>query len=86
MIVGVGKYPRFLDENGPFATWYKQAKSLDVNSRSKSLSQNQGLATAHEACATSGETEANVEKVDYHFICYTNVDGTLYELGMTSCC
>lgn len=71
----------FLDESGPFAKWYKEAKALGVNDRSKSLATNQDLAVAHEDCATSGETRADVEKVEYHFICYTNVDGTLYELG-----
>jgi len=68
-----------MDEKGPFANWYKKAEKLDVSARSKSLSQDTGLATAHETCATSGETPANVEHVIYHFICYTNVDNTLYE-------
>jgi len=65
--------------NGPFKQWLDEAKKLGVEERSDSLANSASLSTAHENCATTGETDANPNAVDHHFISYVNLDGTLYE-------
>ena len=66
--------------NGPFAEWYQKAKDLDVDERSDCLAKS-SVATAHETCANSGETDSQPLKVEHHFITYINSDGRLYEFG-----
>lgn len=70
-----------LDKDGSFSKWLGKAEQLGVEERSKSLEKCDELASAHEECATSGDTEADPENVVHHFICYTNVGGRLYETG-----
>ena len=45
------------------------------------LEQDEELEETHESAATEGQTEQTSEDVDTHFICFSHVDGHLYELG-----
>ncbi|XVF51822.1 hypothetical protein PTKIN_Ptkin04bG0215000 [Pterospermum kingtungense] len=47
--------------------------------RASFLETDREMEVAHSAAATAGETEAS-DNVDTHFICFTCVDGELYEL------
>jgi ubiquitin carboxyl-terminal hydrolase L3 len=68
--------------SGPFSEWFNQAKELDVQARSDHLANYQPLAGIHKTCAESGETAAPAEneKIEHHFVAYTNIDGRLIEL------
>lgn len=64
------------------ARFYQNAKLLSPEARAKLLEEEGGIASAHSAAVKDGETavpDIN-EKIDLHFICFTVVDGTLYEL------
>lgn len=64
--------------------WLEKALKMGVDERSDSLAENSEMASAHEECARSGDTDAN-EKVSHHFICFVNHNGSLYELGKFLC-
>ena len=63
----------FLD---PF---FKSTASMDPMERAAFLEKDREMEVAHSVAATAGDTEAS-ENVDTHFICFTCVDGQLYEL------
>ncbi|KAI1727494.1 ubiquitin carboxyl-terminal hydrolase, family 1 domain-containing protein [Ditylenchus destructor] len=64
--------------DGPWAKWFNEAKGLTVDDRSDLLAKDNNLATLHEDCAGSGQSEMP-EDVENHFISYTHVGGRLYE-------
>uniref|UniRef100_A0A914ZRI4 Ubiquitin carboxyl-terminal hydrolase n=3 Tax=Parascaris univalens TaxID=6257 RepID=A0A914ZRI4_PARUN len=67
--------------SGALKQWLDKALTLDVDERSDSLAFNEELEQAHESCARSGETEPERESpIEHHFICFINMDGTLYEI------
>ncbi|KAL5748416.1 hypothetical protein ACOSP7_025458 [Xanthoceras sorbifolium] len=59
--------------------FYKSTASLNPLERAVFLEKDREMEVAHSVAATAGETEAS-DNVDTHFICFTCVDGQLYEL------
>lgn len=59
--------------------FFKSTASLDPLERAAFLENDNEMEVAHSVAATAGDTEAS-DNVDTHFICYSCVDGELYEL------
>lgn len=59
--------------------FYKSTASMDPMERALFLENDREMEVAHTVAASAGETEAS-DDVDTHFICFTCVDGQLYEL------
>jgi ubiquitin carboxyl-terminal hydrolase L3 len=55
---------------------------MDYMARGQALADSFELASAHHTVAKEGQTEAPEADADvnYHFICFVNVDGNVYEL------
>ncbi|KAE9613777.1 hypothetical protein Lal_00015980 [Lupinus albus] len=68
-----------LVEDSFFDKFFKSTASLDPFQRAVFLENDREMEVAHSAAATAGDTEAS-DNVDTHFICFTCVDGELYEL------
>lgn len=63
--------------------YFKDSKALSEEERCGKLDEGDGIATAHEEAATAdSETKAPdlMDDIKTHFICFTQVDGELYEL------
>ncbi|KAA8526024.1 hypothetical protein F0562_007876 [Nyssa sinensis] len=59
--------------------FFKSTVNMDPLERAMFLENDREMEVAHSVAATAGETEAS-DNVDTHFICFTCVDGELYEL------
>ncbi|XP_062073907.1 ubiquitin carboxyl-terminal hydrolase 3 isoform X2 [Humulus lupulus] len=59
--------------------FFKSTASLGPLERARYLENDREMEVAHSIAATAGETEAS-DNVNTHFICFTCVDGVLYEL------
>ncbi|XP_059275885.1 ubiquitin carboxyl-terminal hydrolase 3-like isoform X1 [Lycium ferocissimum] len=68
-----------LDEGSFFDKFYKSTARMDPMERASFLENDREMEVAHSVAATAGDTEAR-EDVEDHFICFTCVDGQLYEL------
>merc|ERR1719351_695064 len=70
-----------LDE-GPLNKFVEATKAVSPEERAIKLEDDDDICDAHDRAATEGQTGApgRDDKVDYHFICFVNVDGGLYEL------
>eukprot|EP00729_Bicosta_minor_P008253 gene8253-25644_t len=68
--------------DGFLKTFIEETKTLSPEERGAKLEGNEGITEAHEVSAQEGQTAAPEpeEQVLLHFICFTKVDGTLYEL------
>ncbi|OWM88342.1 ubiquitin carboxyl-terminal hydrolase 3 [Punica granatum] len=65
--------------------FFKSTSSMDPHQRAAFLENDRDMEVAHSVAATAGDTEAS-DNVDTHFICFSCVDGELYELdGRKSC-
>ncbi|XP_008798792.2 ubiquitin carboxyl-terminal hydrolase 3-like isoform X2 [Phoenix dactylifera] len=62
-----------------FDRFYKSTANLDPFERADFLEKDREMEDAHSVAATAGDTEASSD-VNEHFICFTCVDGELYEL------
>ncbi|WCJ25819.1 Ubiquitin carboxyl-terminal hydrolase 3 [Euphorbia peplus] len=58
---------------------FKSTANMDPLQRAAFLENDREMEVAHSVAATGGETEAT-DNVDTHFICFTCVDGKLFEL------
>ncbi|MBN3310250.1 UCHL1 hydrolase, partial [Amia calva] len=54
--------------------------SMSAEDRAKQLEQNKEIHCAHDEVAAEGQCRIEEDKVNFHFITFTNVDGQLYEL------
>ncbi|XWS49685.1 hypothetical protein CRYUN_Cryun12cG0024300 [Craigia yunnanensis] len=68
-----------LQEGSFLDKFFKSTASMDPMERATFLENDREMEVAHSVAATAGETEAS-DNVDTHFICFTCVDGELYEL------
>ncbi|KAK7251800.1 hypothetical protein RIF29_35329 [Crotalaria pallida] len=68
-----------LAEGSFFEKFFKSTESLDPFQRAVFLENDREMEVAHSVAASAGDTEAS-DNVDTHFICFTCVDGELYEL------
>ncbi|KAM3396991.1 ubiquitin carboxyl-terminal hydrolase 3 isoform X1 [Capsicum galapagoense] len=68
-----------LDEGSFLDKFFKSTAHMDPMERASFLQTDREMEVAHSVAATAGDTEAPVN-VDTHFICFTFVDGQLYEL------
>ncbi|GMN30980.1 hypothetical protein TIFTF001_003050 [Ficus carica] len=59
--------------------FFKSTANMDALERARFLENDTEMEVAHAVAATAGDTEAS-DDVNTHFICFTCVDGTLYEL------
>lgn len=64
--------------------FFKTTANMDPSERAAFLEKDTEMEDAHSVAATAGDTEASSD-VDEHYICFTCVDGELYQLdGMKS--
>lgn len=68
-----------LVEGSFFDKFFKSTADMDPMQRALFLENNRDMEVAHSVAATAGDTEAS-DNVNDHFICFTCVDGELYEL------
>jgi len=68
-----------LIEESFLARFYKSTENMDPFERASFLEENQEMEDAHSTAASAGQTEVT-EDVRDHFICFSCVDGMLYEL------
>ncbi|XP_062219810.1 ubiquitin carboxyl-terminal hydrolase 3-like isoform X2 [Phragmites australis] len=68
-----------LVEGSYFEKFYKQTADMDPVQRAAFLEEDDEMEDAHSVAASAGDTYANVD-VNEHFICFSCVDGILYEL------
>ncbi|KAL5207051.1 hypothetical protein ABZP36_031486 [Zizania latifolia] len=68
-----------LVEGSYFDRFYKQTADMDAVQRAAFLEEDDEMEDAHSVAASAGDTDANVE-VNEHFVCFSCVDGELYEL------
>ncbi|XP_024026891.1 ubiquitin carboxyl-terminal hydrolase 3 [Morus notabilis] len=59
--------------------FFKTTANMDALQRAQFLENDTEIEVAHSVAVTAGDTEAS-DNVNTHFICFTCVDGTLYEL------
>ncbi|KAF7002868.1 hypothetical protein CFC21_018280 [Triticum aestivum] len=62
-----------------FHRFYKQTADMDPIQRAAFLEEDQEMEDAHSVAAAGGDTEAK-DGVIEHYVCFTCVDGELYEL------
>ncbi|CAG8492300.1 16424_t:CDS:2 [Dentiscutata erythropus] len=69
-------------EDGPLKLLLDKTKDLTPEERAKCLEEDNGLADAHQTSARMGQTRApgEDERVNLHFICLVEKDGSIYEL------
>ncbi|KAG0526878.1 hypothetical protein BDA96_06G183700 [Sorghum bicolor] len=73
-----------LAEGSYFDRFYKRTADMDPSQRATFLEEDEEMENAHSIAATAGDTEAK-DGVIEHYICFSCVDGELYELdGGTS--
>jgi len=53
---------------------------MTPDEKAEYLAMDDDIDIAHEAAASEGQSEQISEEVDTHFVCFTHVDGSLYEL------
>jgi len=68
-----------LAEGSFFDRFYKVTADMDPYERAAFLEKDREMEDAHSVAAIAGDTEATPE-VNEHYICFTCVDGELYEL------
>ncbi|WOL16705.1 ubiquitin carboxyl-terminal hydrolase 3 [Canna indica] len=68
-----------LTEGSFLDRFFRSTASLNPFERAAVLEKDREMEDAHSVAATGGDTEASSE-VDQHYICFTCVDGELYEL------
>ncbi|WVZ74367.1 hypothetical protein U9M48_022565 [Paspalum notatum var. saurae] len=68
-----------LVEGSYFDRFYKQTADMDPVQRAAFLEEDDEMEDAHSVAASAGDTDANVD-VNEHFVCFSCVDGELYEL------
>ncbi|KAL6634855.1 hypothetical protein ACP70R_027526 [Stipagrostis hirtigluma subsp. patula] len=68
-----------LVEGSYFEKFYKQTADMDPVQRAAFLEEDDEMEGAHSVAASAGDTDANVD-VNEHFVCFSCVDGELYEL------
>ncbi|KAJ8774396.1 hypothetical protein K2173_012470 [Erythroxylum novogranatense] len=68
-----------LSEGSFLDRFFKATASMDPFQRAVFLENDREMEVAHSIAATAGETEA-LDWVDEHYICFTCVDGELFEL------
>ncbi|XVF52554.1 hypothetical protein PTKIN_Ptkin05aG0027900 [Pterospermum kingtungense] len=68
-----------LQEGSFLDKFFKSTANMDPMERAVFLENDREIEVAHSIAVTAGETEAS-DNADTHFICFTCVDGELYEL------
>ncbi|KAL2237896.1 ubiquitin carboxyl-terminal hydrolase 3 [Sesamum indicum] len=68
-----------LAEGSYLDNFFKSTAKMDPSERAAFLENDREMEVAHSVAATAGDTEASAD-VDTHFICFTCVNGQLYEL------
>ncbi|KAH7687550.1 ubiquitin carboxyl-terminal hydrolase L3 protein [Dioscorea alata] len=68
-----------LVEGSYFDRFFKSTSNMDPFERAAFLEADREMEDAHSVAASAGDTEAN-PNVEEHYICFTCVDGELYEL------
>jgi len=77
--IGNAKSQIKLVEGSYFEKFYKQTADMDPIQRATFLEEDDEMEDAHSVAASAGDTDANVD-VNEHFVCFSCVDGELYEL------
>ncbi|GFP96792.1 ubiquitin carboxyl-terminal hydrolase isozyme l3 [Phtheirospermum japonicum] len=68
-----------LVERSYLDNFFKATAEMDPSERATFLENDREMEVAHSVAATAGDTEAS-DNVNTHFICFTCVNGQLYEL------
>jgi len=66
--------------DGPLKSFFESTKSKSPEERAKDLESDEGITKCHGDIATEGQTVANDEPVNLHFIALVHKNGHLYEL------
>mmetsp|Transcript_327 Transcript_327/g.1139 ORF Transcript_327/g.1139 Transcript_327/m.1139 type:complete len:124 (+) Transcript_327:3-374(+) len=67
-------------KEGAFRAWLEKMKDLTPEQRGDALNTHDDLNDLHNSSAVQGATEVKIEGVEHHFVCFTSVEGVLYEL------
>ena len=67
---------------GPLKRFVEATKTLSAEERAVRLEADDDICGAHDEAAREGQTRApdREDQVDYHFVCFVQVEGGLYEL------
>jgi len=70
------------DEKSSLRELIQKTKNLDPFEKCKHMAEDASIVSSAENSASAGQTEAEEapQDLDYHFICFSNVDNTIYEL------
>ncbi|XP_044454171.1 ubiquitin carboxyl-terminal hydrolase 3 isoform X1 [Triticum aestivum] len=66
-------------ENSGLDLFFKSTASMDPYERVRVLEKDDDMARAHSLAANAGDTEIG-DIVEEHYVCFTTLNGTLYEL------
>lgn len=66
-------------ENSGLDLFFKSTASMDPYERARVLEKDDDMARAHSLAASAGDTEIS-DIVEEHYVCFTALSGTLYEL------
>ncbi|CAN6273752.1 unnamed protein product [Urochloa humidicola] len=66
-------------EGSYFEKFYNKTADMDPVQRAAFLEEDDEMEDAHYVAASAGDTDANVD-VNEHYVCFSCVDGELYEL------
>ena len=68
--------------DGPLKTFVEATKDMSPAERAEKLEADDDICKSHDDAAREGQTRApgRDDHVDYHFVCFVNVDNGLYEL------
>jgi len=68
-------------DDGHLKTFFEESKKIPSNERCSMLGETEAIADAHEESANDGQTDAPdlEDRTNLHFICFTAVDGNLFE-------
>eukprot|EP01105_Mastigella_eilhardi_P016364 TRINITY_DN3738_c0_g1_i12.p2 TRINITY_DN3738_c0_g1~~TRINITY_DN3738_c0_g1_i12.p2 ORF type:complete len:233 (-),score=46.56 TRINITY_DN3738_c0_g1_i12:158-856(-) len=70
-----------LGVGGKMGEFLQKSKEMTPQERGEALAASEEIASVHKDVGEKGQTDhKEYTKVDYHFVCYTSIGGTLFEL------
>ena len=72
-------YPDLIQKDSYFEKFLENTKELTSEERGHYFKKDKGLEAAHKKAVKKGQSQVT-DRVSTHFICFVEVDGSLYEL------